>query len=61
MGRGRTRLERLEALLPDPFDQADGLVPTTDNGVYVLETGGSDVPSAETIAEMRKIAALRAY
>jgi len=67
MGRTRTRLERLETLLPSPQGEVDGLVPTTShyvdaNGVtqytYDLQPGAiSDL----SIANMRKIAALRAY
>jgi len=67
MGRTRTRLERLETLLPSPQGEVDGLVPTTShyvdaNGVtqytYDLQpVAGGGV----SIAEVRKIAALRAY
>ena len=47
MGRDRQRLERLERLLPDPFGKADGLVPTTDGGRYLLQpgSGGGGVAS----------------
>lgn len=45
MGRDRQRLERLERLLPDPFGQPDGLIPTTDGGRYSLQPSGSGVES----------------
>lgn len=39
MSRDRTRLERLIALIPDPFTEADGQAILTQGGTYVLGAG----------------------
>lgn len=44
MSRDRTRLERLIALIPDPFGEADGQAITTLGGEYALSAGGVGPP-----------------
>lgn len=46
MGRVRTRVERLERLVPDPFGQNDGQIIVTSGGGYVLAYPTGETPRA---------------